>query len=231
MELVAQAEHLFGHVEHAVGNMDAARDRFARSIDRFRALAIPWGTGQCAERDGGGWPLRPATPARPNACSMRPHRCFETPARGSCPGRCMFAPSWRCGAGTRIEAIALVRESLTRIRKLHDKFAFVYALVPLAAAAVLKGDDAWAARILGARDAVTERTGVTVVDKSVQDLRDRRNGRHAHASARIGGPGVRGGTHELHRCAAEGHRGRRSREESSSANSSVDREDRSRGRS
>ena len=56
--------------------------------------------------------------------------------------------------------------------ELHDKFAFVYALVPLAAAAVLKGDDAWAARILGARDAVTERTGVTVVDKSVHDLRE-----------------------------------------------------------
>jgi hypothetical protein len=67
----------------------------------------------------------------------------------------------------------LVRESLTRIRQLHDKFAFVYALVPLAAAAVLTGDDVWAARILGARDAVTERTGVTVVDPSVHDLRTR----------------------------------------------------------
>ena len=75
--------------------------------------------------------------------------------------------------GNADEAIALVRESLTRIRELHDKFAFVYALVPLAAAAVLKGDDAWAARILGARDAVTERTGATVVDKSVHDLRER----------------------------------------------------------
>jgi hypothetical protein len=71
------------------------------------------------------------------------------------------------------DAITLVRESLTRIRELHDRFAFVYALVPLAAAAVLKGDDAWAARILGARDTVTERTGVTVVDPSVRDLRDR----------------------------------------------------------
>src|SRR4029450_1806642 len=58
-------------------------------------------------------------------------------------------------------------------RALHDKFAFVYALVPLAAAAVLKGDDAWASRILGARDAVTERTGTTVADKSVHDLRER----------------------------------------------------------
>ncbi len=81
------------------------------------------------------------------------------------------------------EAIALMRESLTRIRELHDKFAFVYTLVPLAAAAVLKGDDAWAARILGARDAVTERSGVTVVDKSVRDLRDQSE---REARARLG---------------------------------------------
>ena len=70
------------------------------------------------------------------------------------------------------EAITLVRESPAHIRELHDKFAFVYALVPLAAAAVLKGDDAWAARILGARDAVTQSSGATVVDKSVHDLRE-----------------------------------------------------------
>jgi len=69
------------------------------------------------------------------------------------------------------EAIAVVRESLTHIRQLHDTFAFVYALVPLAAAAVLKGNDEWAARILGARDAVTERTGAAVVDTLVADVK------------------------------------------------------------
>ena len=69
------------------------------------------------------------------------------------------------------QAIALVRESLTYIRQLHDKFAFVHVLVPLAAAVVLKRDYLWAARILGIRDAVTERTGATVVDKSVEDLK------------------------------------------------------------
>src|SRR5438093_2418381 len=74
--------------------------------------------------------------------------------------------------GSPDEAIASVRESLARIRDLQDKFAFVYALVPLAAAAALKGDDVWAARILGARDAVTDRTGATVVDKSVEDLKE-----------------------------------------------------------
>ena len=32
-------------------------------------------------------------------------------------------------------------------------------------------DDAWAARVLGAQDAVTERTGVTVADTSLGDIR------------------------------------------------------------
>jgi transcriptional regulator with XRE-family HTH domain len=47
----------------------------------------------------------------------------------------------------------------------------VYALTPLAAAAALKGNDAWAARILGTRDAVIERIGTTSIDRSVLELR------------------------------------------------------------
>jgi hypothetical protein len=74
--------------------------------------------------------------------------------------------------GNPDEAISFVRESLTYIRQLHDTYAFVYALVPLAAAAVLKGDNEWAARILGARDAVTQRTGATVAEKSVDDVKE-----------------------------------------------------------
>ena len=72
--------------------------------------------------------------------------------------------------GNADEAIGLVREGLTFIRDLQDEYAFAYTLVPLAAAAVLKGNDAWAARILGARDAVSDRTGATVVLKLVHDL-------------------------------------------------------------
>ena len=45
MEMAAQAENLLGHVEHAAGNVNAARDHFTRSIEGFRALAIPWGIG------------------------------------------------------------------------------------------------------------------------------------------------------------------------------------------
>ena len=70
------------------------------------------------------------------------------------------------------DAIALVRESLLRIRELHDKFAFVYATVPLAAAAALKRNHAWSARILAAGDAVTERTGISVVNATVRGLRE-----------------------------------------------------------
>jgi ATP/maltotriose-dependent transcriptional regulator MalT len=81
------------------------------------------------------------------------------------------------------EAIAFVHESLKNIQRLHDKFAFVYALVPLASAAVLKGDDVWAARVLGAREAVTERTGATIVDNSVNDLREKAE---REAQARLG---------------------------------------------
>jgi hypothetical protein len=66
----------------------------------------------------------------------------------------------------------LVRECLTYIRDLRDKFAFVYGMVPLAAAAALQGDAAWAARILGAADSACERTGATVSDRAVQTLRE-----------------------------------------------------------
>jgi hypothetical protein len=38
---------------------------------------------------------------------------------------------------------------------------------------VLKGDHMWAARLLGARDAVTESMGATIVDSVVQDVRER----------------------------------------------------------
>ena len=154
-----------------LGDLNAARERFTRSAEGFRALAMPWGVGNALSgmasvslatgdadqaerlldeatsvlRHAGPWFLMPVLYVRAILAVRR---------------------------GNADEAIALVRESLTRIRELHDKFAFVYALVPLAAAAVLKGDDAWAARILGARDAVLERTGVTAVDTPVDDLRD-----------------------------------------------------------
>jgi predicted ATPase/DNA-binding XRE family transcriptional regulator len=169
-EMVAQAEHLLGHVEHAVGNADAARDRFTRSVEGFRALAIPWGVGNSLNG------LAKVALAIGDDAEAERLLDEATSVLRHCPWFLALVSYRRAilavRRGNPDEAIMLVRESLTLFRQLHDKFAIVYVMVPLAAAAVLKGDDLWAARILGARDAVTERTGATVADKSVHDLRE-----------------------------------------------------------
>jgi hypothetical protein len=167
-----------GHVEEAVGNVSAARDQFTRSVEAFQRLAIPWGVGNGL--------TGMAAVALATGDAAQAERLIEgatAALRHAGPLFLSLALYVRAilevRRGNADDAITVVRESLTHIRELHDKFAFVYALVPLAAAAVLKGDDAWAARILGARDAVTERTGVTIVDQSVHDLRE-----HAEREAR-----------------------------------------------
>ena len=181
-EMVAQADHLLGYVEYALGNMDAARDRFTHSVEGFRALSIPWGTGYSLSGM--------AAIALVTGDAGQAERLLEEAApvlRHAGPwflslGRYMRAVL-AVRRGHPDQAIALVRESLMRIRELHDRFTFVYTLVPLAAAVVLKGDDAWAARILGARDAVVERTGLTIVDHPVVDLREQAE---REARARLG---------------------------------------------
>jgi predicted ATPase/DNA-binding XRE family transcriptional regulator len=172
MELeIALAENLLGHIEYSVGNPDAARERFARAVDKFRVLALPWGLGNSL--------TGMAAAALATDDLVRAERLLnEASLELRHTGPWFMALTLNVCAilavrrGNADEAIAFVRESLTHILELHDKFAFVYALIPLAAAAVLKGDDGWAARILGARDRVTERTGATVVDKSVDDLKE-----------------------------------------------------------
>ena len=182
MNVIAQAENLCGHIEHSLGNLNVARQRFASSVERFRALAVPSGIGNALS-----WM---AVVALASGDSDQAERLLDEATsvlRHADPWFLTWALYVRAILAVRrakpVEAVSLVRESLTRIRELHDKFAFVYALVPLAAAAVLKGDDAWAARILGAREAVTERTGVTVVDPSVRDLREQAE---REARARLG---------------------------------------------
>jgi ATP/maltotriose-dependent transcriptional regulator MalT len=168
---VAQAENMLGHVEYGVGNMDAARDQYTRSRDAFQALSIPWGVGNALTGLAG--------VALVTGDAGQAERLIDEAMSSLQHGAPLFVSLalyvraiLAVRSGHAEEAIAVVRESLTHIRELHDKFAFVYALGPLAAAAVLRGDDTWAARILGARDAVTERTGVTVVNTSLSDRRD-----------------------------------------------------------
>jgi predicted ATPase/DNA-binding XRE family transcriptional regulator len=169
MEMVVRAEDLSARVAHALGNLDEARDRFAHAVAGFQGLTIPWGIGNAqigmagvaiaaGDDDHAERLLDEATSVLRHAGPWFLTRAFLV--------RAILAVR----RGNPDEAIAFVRESLTRIRELHDKFALVYALVPLAAAATHKGDDAWAARILGTRDAVAERAGTRIVLKSVRDL-------------------------------------------------------------
>jgi predicted ATPase/transcriptional regulator with XRE-family HTH domain len=163
------AEDLAARVEHALGNLTAARDGFGRAVEGFQSLGISWGLGNALSGM--------ASVALASGDTDHAERLLiqAMPVlRQAGPWFLIWGLHVRAIVAVRREnpdeAIALIRESLTCIRNLQDKYAFAYALVPLVAAAVLNGDDAWAAWILGARDAVCERTGATVVLKLVNDL-------------------------------------------------------------
>ena len=164
--------HLFGHIEQAEGNPSAARERFAVSLDGFKKLNVPWGIGNALIGEAGmtlaAGDVEQGERLLDEATSML-RRAGPWFRNQPLYIRAILAVR----RGNADQAISYVRQSLECSRELHDKFQFIYALTPLAAAAALKGDHAWAARILGTRDAVTERTGTTTVDKSVQVLRDR----------------------------------------------------------
>ena len=168
--VVALAENLSGRVEHAFGDVDAARTQFANSAERYRALSIPWGVGSAL--------TGMAAVALTTGDFIQAERLLdEATAELQHTGPWFLTLSLNVRALLAVRrrkpdaAIALVRESLTRLRDLQDKLSFVHAMAILAAAAALTSDDAWAARVLGAQDAVTERTGVTVADTSLGDIR------------------------------------------------------------
>ena len=168
--LVAQAEHLMGHIERAGGNLDAAREHFSRSLEQSRLLSDPSAAGKAltglaavaiasGDTDGAEGLLDEAAAGLQHAGPW-----FLSLALWL---RALLA----IRRGNADDAIRWAHESLVRIRELNDRFAFVYALVPLAAAAVLNGRHVWAARLLGVRDAVALRSGATLVDRAVHDLR------------------------------------------------------------
>ena len=162
MAIAALAEYLLGRAELALGHVSVARTHSAQSVEHFRALASAWGIGNSL--------TGVAVVALASGDASTAERLLEEAISELRPvGPWFLALALNLQAilavrrGSADEAIAIVRESLTLIRGLHDNHAFVFALGPLAAAATLKGDDAWAARVLGARDAATERTHATVV--------------------------------------------------------------------
>ena len=164
--------HLYGHIEQADGNLDAATARFASSLEGFRRLDVLWGVGNAL--------IGQASVMLAAGAVEQGERVLDEAAavlRKAGPWflsqplyiRAILAVR----RGNADEAIAFVRRSLECSRQLHDRFGFLYALTPLAAAAVLKGEHAWAARILGTRDAVTERVGGTTGDRAARELRER----------------------------------------------------------
>ena len=168
-DVVPIATLMRGHVERLGGNLGAARDRYAESLRAFQSLESSWGIGYALSAMG--WL---ALAAGDEDEAERMGAKAASTLRGACPWLGVLGLYIRAIVAVRHRnpdaAIAFVRESLALIRRVRDKYAFVHIMVPLAAAAILKRDGAWAARILGARDAVAERTGARVVDGLAQDL-------------------------------------------------------------
>ena len=170
-EIVAQAEGMLGHVEHAAGNVDASREWFTRSLESFRSLGIAWGTGH------GLYGLARVAIAAGDVGAAEGLLVDAVAELGD--GGPWFVSLTRnvralvaIRRGDADQAIGWVHDNLAAVRDLGDRFVFVYALVPLSAAAALKGDDAWVARIVGLRDALMESTGAVVVDRSTHELRE-----------------------------------------------------------
>jgi predicted ATPase/DNA-binding XRE family transcriptional regulator len=168
MAIAASAENLLGRVEYSIGHLDAAREHYARSLGRFRAQALAWGvgnalTGLATVHLATGDPISAERLLDEATSALRPVAPWFLALALNV--RAVLAVQ----RGDADDTMAIVRESLTLMRGLHDNHAFVFALGPLAVAAMLKGDEAWAARILGTRDAVTERTHATVVVRQSLD--------------------------------------------------------------
>jgi predicted ATPase/DNA-binding XRE family transcriptional regulator len=166
---VVQIENLLGHVARATGRLDDARTHFAAGLAGFRAAGRPGAT--MLALGGLAW-VAIAT----GAIDEAERYLDEADEIGHVAGPWfLMLPLYLRAVvavrrGDADRAIALTRANLVHTDAIHDQFIVVYALVPFAAAAALKGDDEWAARILGVRDAVATQGGSRVSDPSVTDL-------------------------------------------------------------
>ena len=168
--LLAVAGLVLGHTYYADGRVADAREYFARSLELFRSSSVPWAIGNALTGLAG--------VALASGDAEEAERLLDEATdvlRRAGPWYLSLALYWRAvlalRRGRADHALAWVRESLTRVRALHDKFVFVHMMIPLAAAAAFKGDFEWAARILGVQHDVTERSGPMFLDHAVADLR------------------------------------------------------------
>ena len=168
----ALAQTLFGHVEHGSRNTAAALERFAKGLEACRSLDSRWGIGSALSGTAGVRLSMGDTSEAERLLHEATSVLREAGPWFLTPVLCYRGVA-AANRGEADLAISLMKESLGYIRELHDRFSFVHALLPLAAGAMLKGDDEWAARILGASAAVSNSSGARVAIAVVQDLKDR----------------------------------------------------------
>ncbi|HET9272550.1 MAG TPA: helix-turn-helix domain-containing protein [Vicinamibacterales bacterium] len=193
--LAAVATLVVGHTRYADGEVAIAREDFARSLELFRSASVPWAIGNALTGLAG--------VALASGDAEQAERLLDEATgvlRRAGPWYLSLVLYWRAVLAVRRgradHALACVRESLTRVRALHDKFVFVHMMTPLAAAAALRGDFEWAARILGVQHDVTERSGPMFLDHAVADLRGQieREARERLGDARFAAAFAAGGT-------------------------------------
>jgi len=167
--LALETKMFSGHVEHALGNGRLAAERFTESLAGFREVGVTWAIGHALS--GLAWVV--VTDGDfDRAESLLDEASLVLASSG--PWFLSLGLYLRTVLAVRRgnpdEALVVGRDFLERIRQYQDKFAYIYALLPLAAAAAQKGDDVWVARLIGARDAVRDRTGANVVDPMIQEF-------------------------------------------------------------
>jgi hypothetical protein len=167
--IALEAKMFSGHVEHALGNGRLAAERFTESLAGFRELGLTWAIGHALS--GLAWVVVTEGDFD-RAESLLAEASLVLASSG--PWFMSLGLYLRIVLAVRRgkpdEALVVGRDFLERIRQYQDTFAYTYALLPIAAAAAQKGDDVWVARLIGARDAVMERTGATVVDPMIQEF-------------------------------------------------------------
>jgi hypothetical protein len=156
-------------VDYSAGRLDEARDHFRSARLLFREMAIAWGEGSGVT--GLAWVALGS-----GDTTAATHLLDDADTIWTSCGPWFRALGLYLRAVLAMQAqnphaaLRLTRESLSGIRSFQDTFAFAYALGPLLGAAGLLNDDAWVARIAGARDAFTDRTGGRAVDPLTDSL-------------------------------------------------------------
>ncbi len=123
IETVVRTEEMLGRIVWALGDLKTARDWFARAIEGYRALRIPWGTGN-ALLGLSGVALESDDPDEAERLLAEATSVLRDAGPWFQARALLVRAILAVGRGNADDAIALVRESLTRIRDLQDKYTF-----------------------------------------------------------------------------------------------------------